>query len=164
MKITLLKTVLLVTFIFAGVLSTNLNAQDKFFTNEEVKDELVVSKIIYRHDGMLYRHMKYNYSYDDQGRMVTKETFKWDDGRNEWTPYCKLDYTYTHDKIVLELCKWNNKKNEYNHPKERNVYELNEENLPVASINYKWDLHSKDWKINNNIIFYQNIHLLAIGY
>ena len=33
--------------------------------------DLVVSKVIYRLDGSLYRHMKYDFTYDDQKRVTS---------------------------------------------------------------------------------------------
>ena len=42
---------------FAGITSANLKAQskDNFFTNEEKVGDLVMSKVIYKMDGSLYR-------------------------------------------------------------------------------------------------------------
>ena len=62
------------------------------FTNEEKVDDLVVSKVIYRLDGSLYRHMKYDFTYDDQKRISSKEAFKWDSSSEKWIPYFKIDF------------------------------------------------------------------------
>lgn len=80
MKTTVLfRMIVLVAMVFAGIANTTVKAQgNNFITNEEKVDELVVSKVIYRLDGSLYRHMKYDFTYDDQKRMSSKEAFKWD--------------------------------------------------------------------------------------
>lgn len=79
MKTTVLfRMMVLVAMVVAGIANTELKAQDNnFITNEEKVDDLVVSKVIYRLDGSLYRHMKYDFTYDDQKRVTAKEAFKW---------------------------------------------------------------------------------------
>lgn len=80
MKTTVLfRMIVLVAMVFAGIANTTVKARgNNFITNEEKVDDLVVSKVIYRLDGSLYRHMKYDFTYDDQKRMSSKEAFKWD--------------------------------------------------------------------------------------
>ena len=73
---------------------------NNFITNEETVGDLVVSKVIYRLDGSLYRHMKYDFTYDDQKRMATKEAFKWDASTDKWLPYFKIDYTYSSNESL----------------------------------------------------------------
>ena len=59
MKTTVLfRMIVLVAMVFAGIANTTVKAQgNNFITNEEKVDDLVVSKVIYRLDGSLYRHM-----------------------------------------------------------------------------------------------------------
>lgn len=92
MKTTVLfRMIVLVAMVFAGIANTTVKAQgNNFITNEERVDDLVVSKVIYRLDGSLYRHMKYDFTYDDQKRMSSKEAFKWDASTEKWIPYFKL--------------------------------------------------------------------------
>ena len=75
MKTTVLfRMMVLVAMVVAGIANTELKAQDNnFITNEEKVDDLVVSKVIYRLDGSLYRHMKYDFTYDDQKRVTAKK-------------------------------------------------------------------------------------------
>lgn len=128
------KLVGLVAIVCALFLTSTMKAQGEpnFITNEEVVDNLVVSKVIYRMDGALYRHMKYNFTYDDQHRMTSKEALKWDGVREEWTPYFKMTYAYTESQITLEYARWNERSQVYNEEVKKSVYELNEANMPVA--------------------------------
>ena len=75
-KYTIMKTtvffrmIVLVVMTITGVVNAELKAQDTNFVTNEIKEgDLVTSKVIYRMDGSLYRHMKYDFSYDDQSRM-----------------------------------------------------------------------------------------------
>ena len=92
MKTTVLfRMIVLVAMVFAGIANTTVKAQgNNFITNEEKVDDLVVSKVIYRLDGSLYRHMKYDFTYDDQKRMSSKEAFKWDASTEKWYRTLKL--------------------------------------------------------------------------
>lgn len=163
MKATLLKSVAVIALVFAGVFNANLNAGNKFVSNDEVKDGVVVSKIIYRYDGYLHNHIKYNYTYDVLGQVTSKETYKWNESISQWMPSCKLNYTYNENDIVVELYKWDSVKKEYSKPKARNVYELDETNLPVALVSYNWNERDNRWKISDNIPVDQNVVLLAIN-
>ena len=108
MKTTVLfRMMVLVAMVVAGIANTELKAQDNnFITNEEKVDDLVVSKVIYRLDGSLYRHMKYDFTYDDQKRVTAKEAFKWDSSTEKWIPYFKIDYTYSSNEITLVYARW----------------------------------------------------------
>ena len=52
-----------------------------------MKNELVVAKTIFKQDGaQLYRHIRYEYSYDDRQRLTCKEASKWDGAKGAWMP------------------------------------------------------------------------------
>ena len=57
----LLKAVAFVAMTIVSVMNTEVKAQENnFITNEEVKNELVVAKTIFKQDvAQLYRHIRY---------------------------------------------------------------------------------------------------------
>lgn len=143
------RMMVLAAIIVAGIASAELKAQNTNFVTNEVKEgDLVTSKVIYRMDGALYRHMKYDFSYDDQNRMTTKEAFKWDGGADKWVPYFKITYLYANNEITMEYARWNERRKDYLDSVEKSVYELNEDNMPVAYNNYKWAGSEKDLSVN----------------
>ena len=103
----LFKAVAFVAMTIVSVMNTEVKAQENnFITNEEVKNELVVAKTIFKQDGaQLYRHIRYEYSYDDQKRLTCKDASKWDGTKDEWTPYFKMTYQYGNDEIFAGLPK-----------------------------------------------------------
>lgn len=149
----ILKTVVFGAIVLVSITGTQLNAQDKFVTNEVKTGELVTEKTIYKADGSLHRHMKYNYAYDNEGKMTMKEAFKWDGALEVWNPYYKITYQYTGNEIVMEYARWDDKSKDYGMLKERSVYEWNEANMPTAYMNYKWNASEKDWKLSTNYIY-----------
>lgn len=134
------RTMILLGILIASFSYTGLKAQENgnFITNEEKVGDLTVSKVIYKLDGSLYRHMKYDFTYDEQKRMTSKEAFKWDARREKWNPYFKIDYTYSDGQITLTYARWNEAHKAYDAQVEKSVYELNENNMPVACVNYQW--------------------------
>lgn len=78
MKTTVLfRMMVLVAMVFAGIANAELKAQNNnFITNEEKVDDVVVSKVIYRLDGSLYRHMKYDFTYDEQKKNGVQRSFQ----------------------------------------------------------------------------------------
>lgn len=153
MKATLLKAVVCVTLVFAGVLNADLKAQDKFVTNDVMTGEQVTSKIIYRYDNVLYRYLKYDFKYDNQNNMVEKEAFKWNASTENWVPYYKINVAYTFDQVVMNYAKWNEKEKAYNGEQEKSVYELDALNVAVAYQNYKKNDYKKEWKIVEDLKF-----------
>ena len=171
MKTTVLfRMMVLVAMVVAGIANTEMKAQDNnFITNEEKVDDLVVSKVIYRLDGSLYRHMKYDFTYDDQKRVTAKEAFKWDSSTEKWIPYFKIDYTYSSNEITLVYARWNNSHRAYDDSVEKSVYELNDANMPIAYMNYKWNDYkwieesAGNWAMNIQIPVTDEADLLLAG-
>lgn len=159
------RMIVLVVMTITGVINAELKAQDTNFVTNEIKEgDLVTSKVIYRMDGSLYRHMKYDFSYDDQSRMTAKEAFKWDGGHDKWTPYFKITYLYANNEITMEYARWNESRRAYVDSVEKTVYELNEQNMPVAYMNYKWSKSESDWTMNVVNRVDDNSNLIAFAY
>ena len=55
----LFKAIAFVAMIIVSVMNSEVKAQDNFITNEEVKNDLVVAKTIFKQDGTnLYNRMR----------------------------------------------------------------------------------------------------------
>ena len=71
------RMIVLAAMAVIGITNAELKAQEENFVTNEIKDgDLVTSKVIYRMDGSLYRHMKYDFSYDNQKRMTAKDPLR----------------------------------------------------------------------------------------
>ena len=116
-----------------SILSSEVKAQDNFITNEEVKNNLVVSRTIYKQDGnYLHNHLHYEFAYDDQNRLVSKTATKWDGATDKWTPYFQMTYRYEAGEVVMSYARWSESDRSYTKDVKQTVYELNENNVPVA--------------------------------
>lgn len=143
----LFKAVAFVAMVIVSVMNSEVKAQEgKFITNEEVKNELVVAKTIFKQDGsQLFRHIRYEFTYDDQKRLVGKEASKWDATRETWTPYFKMSYEYSNDEITMLYARWNPSHKAYDSDVKKSVYEMNDENMPVAYKNYEQNSGKSNW-------------------
>lgn len=158
----LFRTVVLAVMAVVCVANSELKAQEPgFVTNEVMNGDQVASKVVYRMDGALYRHMKYDFAYDSQNRMIAKEAMKWDAVSEKWVPYFKISYAYANNEISMEYARWNAGHKAYDAAIEKSVYELNDSNMPVAYINYKWNQSDKDWSMSIENSFYKSTELMA---
>ena len=67
----LFKAVAFVAMIIVSIMNSEVKAQDRFITNEEVQNDLIVAKTIFRQSGTyLYNHMRYEFTYDDENRLL----------------------------------------------------------------------------------------------
>ncbi len=94
MKATVIKAIAVVVVVIASVMNTNVYAGNKYVVNYETVGEQIVSRTVYRNDGSLTRHAKYNYAYNEQGQMIEQVTYKWDSDSQAWKPCHKATFTY----------------------------------------------------------------------
>ncbi len=135
-KFIALQAFCLATMILMGTSSAQAaTPTDQFVTNEVVENNLIVSKIIYKLDDMLYNYMKYDYQYDKEDRITEKTAYKWSAEKDKWMPYYRIAYTYTSDKIVMEYGRWNQRHRAYDSQCEKTELALTKENMPIASRN-----------------------------
>lgn len=132
MNTSLWKSIVLVAILLTGLFGSELKAQENFITNEVVTNGVVTSKIIYKNSGQLQYHMKYDFTYNADGKVSAKEAFKWDGRRDKWVPYFKMTFTYTTENVEVEYAKWNAKDKKYNLSTEKKSYDANDANLPVT--------------------------------
>ena len=75
----LFKAVAFVAMVIVSIMNSEVKAQDRFITNEEVQNDLIVAKTIFKQSGTyLYNHMRYEFTYDDENRLTNKTASKWD--------------------------------------------------------------------------------------
>ena len=62
--------------------------------------------------------MEYCNDYDEQGRLVNKEMYCWDEAKKVWTRSIRLTYKYYKHGYNLEVYYWNHEKQDYGLPSE----------------------------------------------
>ena len=127
------KALALAVITLVNLLNTQAMAQNNFITNEEVKNNLVVSRTIYKQDGnYLHNHMRYEFTYDEQNRLISKTASKWDGTVDKWIPYFQMTYRYEANEVIMSYARWSESQETFSKDKKETVYELNKNNIPVA--------------------------------
>lgn len=141
---------LVMTAIFAVTGLTNVVATnvEKNFVYHEVKSgNQVESKMVYKlNDGKyLNHHLKYNFKYDAENRLIRKEVLKWNDIEQAFERCFCLNYNYSEAGTDVEYALWNNETNDYSDVKEKAVYLYSGDG--VSYLSYKWNDKDCDWKL-----------------
>ena len=75
----------------------------------------VETKNVYKvkEDKYLQNHLQYNYAYDAEGRVSSKEVSKWSKGNQRFEKQYCLNFSYDGGEVNVEYAAWNSKDNAY---------------------------------------------------
>lgn len=134
---TTMSTIITVTTIMSMYMNLSTNVENsKFCYNANISDGKVVEMEVYNKSGeALSANLKHLYTYDDEERLVMRETLKWNKSKMTWEKYDCLSYVYDNEGYTVERRFWNEAKNEYAQAKERSRYTVVMENV-LAVDNY----------------------------
>ena len=138
-------TMRMISTVILGILVSTLSivsAQD-FFFDKKWEDDKLISKVKYEmgFSGLYEKAYLYEYTYDDLGEFMMEDVYKWNHKKLDWTPYYRIvrNVDVVNNKISMEYITWNEKKKEYNEPKEVMIYQLNEEENEFSYLSIKKD-------------------------
>jgi len=123
-------------------LTTNAGINGKYVYNTECdSNNVVTNQTVYKTDysgRYLTNKLKYNFTYDDQKRLTSKETFRWNAEEGKWTNESMMSYTYGAEGYSVELVYWNKDANQYSDIRQKCEYTLVDTNIMEVAI-YKWN-------------------------
>ena len=120
-----------------------------FAYNYEMNGSQIASKIVFKVESEKYlkQYLKYNYTYDADGRVLQKEVLKWNEtSRNFEKQYC-LNLNYAEKEVSIELVSWNAKQQTYSNVKEKAVYQLSDVDSSVNYTSYLWNEKESTWHL-----------------
>ena len=123
------------------------NADGNFAYNAEMDGDAIAAQVVYlkSEDGKyLSNHLKYNYVYDEEGRLAQKEVLKWDAQDKAWKHSHTLNYTYDFTGYSIEYVAWNEKQQEYADVMAKQTYEENIAGTVAVAL-YQWDKADHHW-------------------
>ena len=147
-KIIMKALVLSVVFALTSVVNavSGNNVKD-FAYNSEKQESGVETQTVYKvkEGKYLERHLQYNYTHDEKGRVSAKEILKWnlDNSRFE-KQYC-LNFSYTDNEVNVEYVAWNSKVGDYTNVKAKAVYQMNENGMNYMA--YNWNEKDNSWNL-----------------
>lgn len=133
-----LKAVVMTVLVMSSVMNFSASAATppSYVRNDEMSGELVTSRTIFKNEGgYLFRHLLYTFTYDTENRVINKKAFRWDNAKEAWVPYFKMDVDYKDQEVVVNYGRWNARSNAYDSNLEKSVYQLNDtQTVLLASV------------------------------
>ena len=112
----------------ATVLTMYFNAANdvnsQYLYNSDLEDGVIHKIEVYEQkaEGQMCAKMEYRYSYDEQGRLTTREVMRWDEAKKDWVNDFRHTYKYYKKGYNMETSKWDNTLQAYDLPMEVTLY------------------------------------------
>ena len=112
----------------ATVLTMYFNAANDvnapYLYNSDFEDGVIHKIEVYEQkaDNQMCAKMEYRYSYDDQGRLTTREIMRWDSSKQTWVNDVRHTYKYYKNGYNVETSKWDAARQTYDLPSEVTLY------------------------------------------
>lgn len=93
------KSILVLAVMFLCNLAMNAVSPREYMYDTKEENGKIVSKVIFLNDnGLLNKEVKYEFSYNGDGKVAEKKAYRWDKSKDEWVPYYLTSYTYNADR------------------------------------------------------------------
>ena len=144
MKALVLSVVFALTAVVNAVSGNNVK---DFAYNSEKQENGVETQTVYKikEGKYLERHLQYNYTHDEKGRVSAKEILKWNQDNSRFEKQYCLNFSYTDNEVGVEYVAWNSKTNAYADVKAKAVYQINAMGTSYQS--YKWNKKDNSWNL-----------------
>lgn len=118
---------LITLFVCSLVISASSPRNYIYDTKEE--NGKVISKVIFlQEEGLLNKEVKYEFAYNEAGKVTEKKAYRWSNKTGNWEPFYLTTFTYNAEKNEIHsvYAMWNREKNDFS----LNVQEMD---LPIAN-------------------------------
>jgi hypothetical protein len=112
----------------ATVLTMYFNAANDvnapYLYNADLENGVIHKIEVYekKGDNQMCAKMEYRYSYDEQGRLTTREVVRWDQSMKQWVNDFRHTYKYYKNGYNMETSKWDTSLKVYDLPMEVTLY------------------------------------------
>lgn len=134
MKALVLSVVFALTAVVNAVSGNNVK---DFAYNSEKQENGVETQTVYKvkEGKYLERHLQYNYTHDEKGRVSAKEILKWNQDNSRFEKQYCLNFNYTDNEVNVEYVAWNGEAGDYTNVKAKAVYQTNENGMNYMAYN-----------------------------
>ncbi|MDL2256191.1 DUF3836 domain-containing protein [Parabacteroides sp. OttesenSCG-928-K15] len=145
----LLVSVLMVTFVATA--SAKTESFPKFLYNTTTENGLVLSKQVCKQieTGAYKLHLKYEYTYTDEGMPTSCKALRWNEDTIAWENWYLITYTY--DEILstatLNYALWNKEGNDFDMPREKAVYQYAADASLLNYAQYEKKATESHWEV-----------------
>lgn len=142
------------TTILWTMLSAANGANEGFAYNTEMANNQVTSQYVYKQTDCgkyLSQHLKYNFTYDAQHRLIQKEVLKWDPCNESWKKDFCLLYTYSQFGYTVKYAPWNDATESYSQVTAKQTYDEIQNGAYRVAL-YNWDQDKSRWDMQKNTL------------
>ena len=124
------KEILSLVVLFVCSLAMSAASPRNYLYDTKEENGKIVSKVVFlQEEGLLNKQVKYEFTYNDNGRVAEKKAYRWNKTKETWDPYYLISYQYNEDgNITSEYGMWNKKKKDYS---------LNQQKMIVPATSYE---------------------------
>ena len=124
------KEILSFVVLFVCSLAMSAASPRNYLYDTKEENGKIVSKVIFlQEEGLLNKQVKYEFAYNDNGKVAEKKVYRWNQAKETWDPYYLITYQYNEDgNITSEYGMWDKKKKDYS---------LNTQKMLVPATNYE---------------------------
>lgn len=124
------KEILSFVVLFVCSLAMSAVSPRNYLYDTKEENGKIVSKVIFlQEEGLLNKQVKYEFAYNDNGKVAEKKAYRWNQAKETWDPYYLITYQYNEDgNITSEYGMWDKKKKDYS---------LNTQKMLVPATNYE---------------------------
>ncbi|MFR2617243.1 DUF3836 domain-containing protein [Parabacteroides goldsteinii] len=124
------KEILSFVVLFVCGLAMSAASPRNYLYDTKEENGKIVSKVIFlQEEGLLNKQVKYEFAYNDNGKVAEKKAYRWNQAKETWDPYYLITYQYNEDgNITSEYGMWDKKKKDYS---------LNTQKMLVPATNYE---------------------------
>lgn len=159
MKTLVLSVIIAMTSVVNAVSGNRVN---NFAYNTETNGGRTETQTVFKveNNKYLYNHVKYNYIYNNDGRIQQKEVLKWNEATKTFEKHHSLNFFYT-DDVTVEYALWNEKDNAYTDIKQKAVYQQTDDSN-LRYLSYEWNEKNNNWNLTTDHQFTdETVQLLA---
>ena len=132
MKTSILKKeILALVVLFVCSLAMSAASPRNYLYDTKEENGKIVSKFIFLHEeGLLNKQVKYEFTYNDNGKVAEKKAYRWNQSKETWDPYYLISYQYNEEKGEINSVygMWNKKKKDFS---------LNTQEMVVPAASYE---------------------------
>ena len=118
-----------VVLFVCGLAMSAASPRNYLYDTKEENGKIVSKVIFLQEEGLLNKQVKYEFAYNDNGKVAEKKAYRWNQAKETWDPYYLITYQYNEDgNITSEYGMWDKKKKDYS---------LNTQKMLVPATNYE---------------------------
>lgn len=125
----LTKSVFALVAMFICSLAISASSPRNYIYDTKEENGKVISKVIFlQEEGLLNKEVKYEFTYNESGKVTEKKAYRWNKKSEDWAPFYLTTYAYNADNSEIHsvYAMWNAAKKDFS----LNVQEMQ---LPVSN-------------------------------